>query len=90
MDILLSTVRDEIGACIEKAYEKISLQEAGKRLNLKTAEEVKAFGRKRNWHLGADNVYNFAEKAVKPREVVPSVELAEQAIFYARELEMIV
>lgn len=90
MDILLSTVRDEIGACIEKAYEKISLHEAGKRLNLKSAEEVKAFGKKRNWFLGSDNVYNFAEKAVKPKEVIPSVELAEQAIFYARELEMIV
>lgn len=90
MDILLSTVRDEIGACIEKAYEKISLQEAGKRLNLKSSEDVKAFGKKRNWYLGSDNVYNFAEKTVKPKEVVPSVELAEQAIFYARELEMIV
>lgn len=90
MDILLGTVRDEIGACIEKAYEQMSIQEAGKRLNLKTAEEVKAFGKKRNWHLGPNNVYNFAEQTVKPKEVVPSVELAEQAIFYARELEMIV
>lgn len=90
MDILLNTVRDEIGACIEKSYEKISASEAGKRLNLKTLEEVKAFGQKRNWKLGADLVYNFVDKSAKPKEILPSVELAEQAIFYARELEMIV
>ncbi|XP_017483941.1 PREDICTED: 26S proteasome non-ATPase regulatory subunit 8-like [Rhagoletis zephyria] len=90
MDILLNTVRDEIGACIEKSYEKISAKEAAKRLNLNSIEEVKAFGQKRNWNLGSDGVYNFVEKVAKPKEALPSVELAEQAIFYARELEMIV
>ncbi|XP_054731298.1 26S proteasome non-ATPase regulatory subunit 8 [Anastrepha obliqua] len=90
MDILLNTVRDEIGACIEKSYEKISAKEAAKRLNLDSVEEVKAFGQKRNWNLGPDGVYNFVEKVAKPKETLPSVELAEQAIFYARELEMIV
>ncbi|XP_014092802.2 26S proteasome non-ATPase regulatory subunit 8 [Bactrocera oleae] len=90
MDILLNTVRDEIGACIEKSYEKISAKEAAKRLNLNSLEEVKTFGQKRNWNLGPDGIYNFVEKTAKPKEVLPSVELAEQAIFYARELEMIV
>lgn len=90
MDILLCTVRDEIAGCIEKAYDKISVQDAAKRLNLKTVEEVKNFGVKRNWQLDAGGVYNFVDKSVKPKEVLPSVELAEQAIFYARELEMIV
>ncbi|KAM7347566.1 regulatory particle non-ATPase 12 [Cochliomyia hominivorax] len=90
MDILLCTVRDEIAGCIEKAYEKISIEEASKRLNLKSIEDVKAFGKKRNWVLGPDNVYSFVDKSIKPKEILPSVELAEQAIFYARELEMIV
>lgn len=90
MDILTDTVRDEIGACLEKSYEKISIQEVGKRLNLKSAEEVKKFGGKRNWNVGSDGVYHFVTATVKPKEPLPSVELAEQAIFYARELEMIV
>lgn len=89
MDMLLETVRDEIGACIEKSYEKISVNEAALRLNLKTPAEVKAFGAKRNWVLNGD-IYNFIDKSVKPKEELPSIELAEQAIFYARELEMIV
>lgn len=90
MDILIETVRDEIGACLEKSYERISLTEAAKRLNLRSVEEVKAFGKKKNWQLGQDNIYYFVTKSAKPKEPLPAVELAEQAIFYARELEMIV
>lgn len=90
MDILLYTVRDEIAACIEKAYEKISIEEARKRLNLKSVDEVETFGKKRNWILRPDNIYSFVDKSIKPKEILPSVELAEQTIFYARELEMIV
>lgn len=89
-DILLQTVRDEIGACLESSYERVSLQEAAKRLNLKTKEEVKQFGEKKSWKLGADGFYHFAGELVKPKDPMPSQELAEQAIFYARELEMIV
>lgn len=90
MDMLLETVRNEIGACLEKSYEKISIKEAAKRLSLKSTEDVNAFGQKRNWNIGSDGDYNFVDKSAKPKEALPSVELAEQAIFYARELEMIV
>lgn len=89
MDILLDTVRGEIAACLESSYDKISIKEALRRLNLQTDEEVKAFGAKKNWTL-ANGVYEFASKSAKPKEPLPSLELAEQAIFYARELEMIV
>jgi 26S proteasome regulatory subunit N12 len=90
MDILLDTVRNEIGACLERAYEKISIPEGSKRLNLKTERDVKQFAAKRNWKLGGDNFYHFASETPKQKEQIPSLELAEQAIFYARELEMIV
>lgn len=46
MDILLETIRDEIGACLESSYEQISVKEAQKRLNFKTEREVVAFGKK--------------------------------------------
>lgn len=90
MDLLLDTVRNEIAACLEKSYERISLGEAAKRLNLRTQEEVKAFGTKRNWTFSADGFYHYASEVPKQKEPIPSVELAEQAIFYAKELEMIV
>lgn len=46
MEILLETIRDEIGACLEISYEHISLKDAQKRLNYKTEREVVAFGKK--------------------------------------------
>jgi 26S proteasome regulatory subunit N12 len=91
VDILLDTVRNEIGACLERAYEKISIPEAGKRLNLSSKEEVGKFAQKRDWKLGGDGFYHFIDQSVpKAKEPIPSVELAEMAITYARELEMIV
>lgn len=90
MDLLLETVRDEIGACLESSYDKISTKELQKRLNFKNEKEAISFGKKRNWVLGPTSVYTFASQTHKPKEPLPSVELAEQAIFYARELEMIV
>lgn len=91
IDILLDTVRNEIGACLERAYEKISIPEAGKRLNLASKEEVMNFAKKRNWTLSKDGFYQFINQGVpKAKEPIPSVELAEMAITYARELEMIV
>lgn len=90
IDILLDTVRNEIGLCLEKAYERISVQEASKRLNLPSKEAVQKFGQKRNWILGSDGFYHFSSETPKAKEPIPSVKLAEMAIGYARELEMIV
>lgn len=46
MDILLETVRQEIAACLETSYDKISIAEAGRRLNYTAEAEVKAFAAK--------------------------------------------
>lgn len=90
IDILLDTVRNEIGACLERAYEKISVQELVKRLSLPSTDAVQRFGQKRNWNLGVDGYYHFSSETPKAKEPIPSMELAEMAITYARELEMIV
>jgi len=90
IDALVETVRDEIAGCIEKSYEKISLQDSAKRLNLRTKAEMEKFGKKRNWSLDKKGYYIFQNESAKHKEPLPSVELAEQAISYARELEMIV
>lgn len=88
--ILLDTVRNEIGACLEKAYERISIEQARLRLHFNTVQEVHNFGNTRKWRLGSDNFYHFSSETPKAKEPIPSVELAEMAISYARELEMIV
>ncbi|KAF4523545.1 hypothetical protein B566_EDAN011993 [Ephemera danica] len=87
---LLCTVRDEIAACMEKAYERISLSEAANLLYLPSIDAAKIFATKRNWTLGRDNFYYFSVEEKKSDEKLPSLELSEQFIEYARELEMIV
>jgi 26S proteasome regulatory subunit N12 len=44
----------------------------------------------KKWKLGRDNFFHFAPEVKKITEPIPSSELAEQAIEYAKELEMIV
>ncbi|KAG8302003.1 26S proteasome non-ATPase regulatory subunit 8 [Homalodisca vitripennis] len=44
----------------------------------------------KNWTLGRDNYYTFGVEEKKSEEALPSTELIEQVIEYARELEMIV
>ncbi|KAL3285311.1 hypothetical protein HHI36_019420 [Cryptolaemus montrouzieri] len=89
MDILLDTIRNEIANCVEKAYEKISLKMTARMLYLSNEETARSFGVKKGWKLVGD-FFHFTPEMEKTTEPIPSVELAEQAIEYAKELEMIV
>ncbi|KAL2728528.1 26S proteasome non-ATPase regulatory subunit 8 [Vespula squamosa] len=91
IDILLNTVRDEIGACMESAFDKISIKDASRMLNLSTEKDMKAFATKKNWNLSKDGYFYFnTTHEKKAEEPIPSADLATLAIDYARELEMIV
>lgn len=92
MDILLDTIRAEIAICLEKAYEKISLKDAARMLYLANEDAAKSYGTQtKKWKVGKDNFFRFTPEVKKPHiEPIPSKELAEQSIEYARELEMIV
>jgi len=89
MDNLLDTIRDEIASCIEKAYEKISFKESQRMMFFDSPQQMKAYAEERKWKLGNDNVFHFSYEK-KADDVIPSLTLAQQAIDYARELEMIV
>jgi 26S proteasome regulatory subunit N12 len=43
VNILLDTIRIEIAACLEKAYEKISLNEAARMLNFTNQTAIKDY-----------------------------------------------
>ncbi|XP_022911337.1 26S proteasome non-ATPase regulatory subunit 8-like [Onthophagus taurus] len=92
MDILLDTIRGEISVCLEKAYEKISLKDAARMLYLPNEETAKVFGTQtKSWKLDKNKFFHFTSEEQKLHmEPIPSRELAEQSIDYARELEMIV
>ncbi|KAG8229895.1 hypothetical protein J437_LFUL009759 [Ladona fulva] len=91
IDILLDTIRDEIAACMEKAYEKMSLNEAARMLNLPNVKALKEYAAKRKWIIMSDNYCFFSTNQKSSEDnTLPSSELAAQTIEYARELEMIV
>lgn len=89
MDKLLETIRGEIGSCLEKAYHKISLAGAARMLYT-DPKQMSEYANQKKWVLGKDKYYQFRTDEKKCDEGLPALELATQAIEYARELEMIV
>lgn len=91
IDILLDTIRDEIAGCIEKAYEQIQFSEATRVLFFSSPKKMTEYAKKRGWSLSPDGYYSFTSQQQRTEEVtIPSTELAQQVIEYARQLEMIV
>ncbi|CAH1101913.1 unnamed protein product [Psylliodes chrysocephalus] len=92
MDILLDTIRVEIADCLSVAYEKISVKDIARMLYLPNEEAAKNFAKKafqnKAWKLNNEFFHFIPEE--KTHEPIPSKELAQQAIEYAKELEMIV
>jgi len=90
IDILMETVRNEIASCMEKAYADISCGDAARMLNIPT-NDMANYAAKRNWSVAAGRL-KFLDLAAREQEElgVPSMELANMAITYAREMEQIV
>lgn len=90
--ILINTIRVEIAACIEAAYEQISIAEAARILFFDSMPKVESFVREQglNWQAQGQNLI-FPKRAREHAvNKIPAQHLATQAIEYAKELEMIV
>ncbi|CAB3980216.1 26S proteasome non-ATPase regulatory subunit 8-like [Paramuricea clavata] len=90
MDILINTLRDEIAACLEKSYQRISFVEAQRMLYLDSAKDTKTFATKRGWKLGSDHVYIFEDEESDTKQEIPSINTIQHMLEYAKELERIV
>ena len=94
LDILLNTIRVEIASCIEAAYDQITLTEAARVLFFTKVAEIDAFIRsqEKTWTVQGNHLVFDANSKNKEKtlERLPSIQLMEQTISYARELEMIV
>merc|ERR1712038_666737 len=90
MDVLLSTIRDEIAKSMEAAYVEISAKECEKMLNLERPVEVKNFFAKKGWKIDNRKMIRFQDLEIDEKKLqiqdmdVPSKELAQMAIGYAR------
>nr|CAB3265247.1 26S proteasome non-ATPase regulatory subunit 8-like [Phallusia mammillata] len=91
IDILLGTIRDEIAACMEKSYKNILFSEALRMLYFEDQAEMNNYATKKGWKLESDKCFHFnTSKQNDDVRSLPSGDLAQQMIDYARELEMII
>lgn len=90
MTKLLTTVREKIADCAEKAYETFPLSQAASLLMLDKAQ-VTAFCEERGWVVGKDDMICFKSfREDNTKEQLPSLSLTAQLLQYASELERIV
>lgn len=92
LSMLTVTVRDEIAACSEQAYKKLSIPVAMKLLSFSSEEDMMTFASARNWVVTTDNEFQFVdtEERAPTMEEVPSADLIKRALLYAGRLEQIV
>jgi len=91
MDMLVDTVRDEIADCSEKAYSSINASELQSLLMLGSAQELADFADGRGWSVeGVLVTFSKMEEEPPLKEKLPSSQLIQQTLSYAKELERIV
>lgn len=91
MDLLAKTVRDETAGCSEKAYDYLSFTDARKMLMFSSDQELVAYASEEHpeWEIRNACVY-FQRVKETPCKEIPSLQLINQTLGYARELERIV
>jgi 26S proteasome regulatory subunit N12 len=87
---LEATVREEVAACAEAAYNTLPLPAACALLKLDAAAGA-AFCAQRGWRLtAAGNEYDFRSAQLKGEAAIPAGALIANTLAYARELERII
>ncbi|KAG0653478.1 hypothetical protein C6P46_002749 [Rhodotorula mucilaginosa] len=70
---LLQTVRNEIAACDERAYESLPVRDARTLLFLESDQEVQEFAQSRNWYLDpSTSTLHFPSSARHPSRLAPT------------------
>ncbi|XP_050228552.1 26S proteasome non-ATPase regulatory subunit 8 homolog A [Mercurialis annua] len=92
MDLLAKTVRDEISGCSEKAYDYLSLNDARQMLLFPSDNETLQYIKEEHpeWEIKNGVVVFQKAKDSAPCKEIPSLQLINQTLSYARELERIV
>lgn len=92
MDLLARTVRDEIAGCSEKAYDSLTVKDAKQMLLLNSDQELFEYIQEEHpeWEVKNGMVFFQKAKDSAPCKEIPSLQLINQTLSYARELERIV
>ncbi|KAG2491322.1 hypothetical protein HYH03_010328 [Edaphochlamys debaryana] len=95
---LATTVRDEAASCAEKAYERLRLADAQRLLLFDSEAALRSYAEEHGWSVSADGYLCFKQAAAEggaaapttASRAIPSLELINNALVYAKELERIV
>ncbi|GAB4834604.1 26S proteasome non-ATPase regulatory subunit 8 A [Ancistrocladus abbreviatus] len=92
MDLLAKTVRDEIAGCSEKAYDYLSINDARHMLLFSSDKELVEYIREEHpeWEIKDGCVIFHKAKESAACKEIPSLQLIDQTLSYAKELERIV
>ena len=91
VDSLISTIKNEIASCIEKACSQVSIDGACKLLMVDTLDELRAYVGERGWQVDPSGQwFVFSHEEKQEADLVKSPALISQCLGYARELEKIV
>ncbi|CAL5329333.1 unnamed protein product [Camellia sinensis] len=84
--------RDEISGCSEEAYDSLSINDARKLLMFSSDQELFEYIKEEHpeWEIKNGFVIFHREKQSSPCKDIPSLQLINQTLSYARELERIV
>ncbi|WOK93386.1 26S proteasome non-ATPase regulatory subunit [Canna indica] len=91
MDLLAKTVRDEIAGCSEKAYDYLTVNDAKKILMFSSQQQLSEYISEEHpeWEIKNDCVFFQKAKESQPCKEIPALQLINQTLSYARELERI-
>ena len=90
IDTMVGTIRNEIAACSEKAYNVLPLSDATTLLYFKTTDELLSFAKEHSWNVNnAEKKVYFGQSRAEDAEI-PAKNVMKQAFEYAHELEKIV
>ncbi|CAJ0585551.1 unnamed protein product, partial [Mesorhabditis spiculigera] len=91
--IMMDTVRSEIASNLEKSFKQCPVRDAQTLLLLDDQASLKKFAEARKWKLEGTN-YNFGDEKMETGDLhktgLDTQRIARQAIYYAKQLEMIV
>eukprot|EP00252_Welwitschia_mirabilis_P012339 TRINITY_DN2735_c0_g1_i1.p1 TRINITY_DN2735_c0_g1~~TRINITY_DN2735_c0_g1_i1.p1 ORF type:complete len:268 (-),score=55.98 TRINITY_DN2735_c0_g1_i1:242-1045(-) len=92
MDLLAKTVRDEIAGCSEKAYDYLSIQNSKEILMFSSNQQLEEYVREEHpdWEIRDGFVYFQKARETAPCKEIPSLQIINQTLGYAKELERIV
>ena len=90
MDMLVDTVREEIADCSEKAYASIKAADLQGLLMFTSAKELSEFAEQRGWSVEGQTVTFSKMEDEMPAQKLPSTQLIQETLAYAKELERIV